>query len=306
EPTYVQLERMMRRTVLNNLHSFPTDTPMYEKNGWTGDAQVGAPTMALTLGLAPFFTKWLGDLRDSQIDSDQIPVIVPSGGWGYQELAPAPEWTTVYPYLLREMHRWYGDTHVLSEHWEPALAYVDWELGRLEDGLAVTALGDYLSPGTGGNPPEDTRLTATAYLHRALIAMAEVGEMLGHDDEAARLRSAADGLRARLNETFLDTERGLYRTDQDPEYRQTSNAVPLALGLVPDEYVQAVVDSLVADIEQRDWHLNTGCLGTQVLLPVLTAHGHADTAAKVALQRTDPSWGHWIDSGADKIGRAHV
>lgn len=301
EPTYVQLERMMRRTVLNNLHSFPTDTPMYEKNGWTGDAQVGAPTMALTLGLAPFFTKWLGDLRDSQIDSDQIPVIVPSGGWGYQELAPAPEWTTVYPYLLREMHRWYGDTRVLSEHWEPALAYVDWELGRLEDGLAVTALGDYLSPGTGGNPPEDTRLTATAYLHRALIAMAEVGEMLGHDDEAARLRSAADGLRTRLNETFLDTERGLYRTDQDPEYRQTSNAVPLALGLVPDEYVQAVVDSLVADIEQRDWHLNTGCLGTQVLLPVLTAHGHADTAAKVALQRTDPSWGHWIDSGADTM-----
>src|SRR5690606_33747829 len=130
EPTYVQLERMMRRTVLNNLHSFPTDTPMYEKNGWTGDAQVGAPTMALTLGLAPFFTKWLGDLRDSQIDSDQIPVIVPSGGWGYQELAPAPEWTTVYPYLLREMHLWYGDTRVLSEHWGQALADVDRELGR--------------------------------------------------------------------------------------------------------------------------------------------------------------------------------
>ncbi|TDE10185.1 hydrolase [Jiangella asiatica] len=301
QPMYGQLEGMMRRTILNNLHSIPTDTPMYEKNGWTGDAQVGAPTMAETLGMARFFTKWLGDLRDSQIGSGQVPVIVPSGGWGYQELAPAPEWTTVYPFVLREMHRWYGDRRALAQHWEPVLAYLDWELGRLQDGLAVTALGDYLSPGTGGNPPEDTRLTATAYLHRALLAMAEVGDLLGHGADAARLREAADGLRTRLNETFLDTAQGLYRTDRDPHYRQTSNAVPLAFGLVPPEHVDAVVANLVADVEARDWHLNTGCLGTSVLLPVLTTHGHADAAAKIALQRTQPSWGHWIDNGADTM-----
>ncbi len=300
QPMYVQMERMMRRTVLNNLHSFPTDTPMYEKNGWTGDVQVGVPSMVGTLGLARFFGKWLDDLRDSMAGNGQVPVIVPTGDWGYEEGAPSPEWTTVYPYLLREMHRWYGDERILADHWEPALTYVDWELNRLEDGLAVTALGDYLPPGYGANPPEDTRLTATAYLHRAVIAMAEVGEMLGHDD-ATRLRDAADGLRTRLNETFLDTERGLYRTDQDPEYRQTSNAVPLAFGLVPRAHIQAVVDNLVADIEQRDWHLNTGCLGTSVLLPVLTTHGRPDVAAKVALQRTSPSWGHWIDLGADTM-----
>ncbi|TDD65088.1 hydrolase [Jiangella aurantiaca] len=301
QPMYVQLERMMRRTILNNLHSIPTDTPMFEKNGWTGDAQVGAPTMAGTLGMARFFTKWLGDLRDSQIGSGQVPVIVPSGGWGYQELAPAPEWTTVYPFVLREMHRWYGDERILAEHWEPVLTYLDWELGRLQSGLAVTALGDYLSPGTGGNPPEDTRLTATAYLYRALISTAEVGDLLGHDADAARLRAAADGLKARLNETFLDIARGLYRTARDPGYRQTSNAVPLAFGLVPPEHVQAVVDNLVADVEARDWHLNTGCLGTSVLLPVLTVYGHADAAAKIALQRSQPSWGHWIDNGADTM-----
>lgn len=50
--------------------------------------------------------------------------------------------------------------------------------------------------------------------------------------------------------------------------------------------MQAVVDNLVADIEARGWHLNTGCLGTSVLLPVLTTNGHHDVAARVALQRT--------------------
>lgn len=301
EPLFEQFERMMRRTVRNNLHGIPTDTPMYEKNGWTGDVQVTAPTMAALFDLSRFFGKWLGDLSDSQVSSGQLPLIVPSGGWGYPTLAPAPEWTTVYPFLLREMHRWYGDDRLLRQHWQPVVRYLEWELGRLRNGLAVTTVGDYSSPGNPGNPPEDTRITATAYLHRALVATAEIGELIGQDAQATLFRTAAAELRGRLNETFLDRERGLYRTSSDPGYRQTSNAVPLAFGLVPDDTVGAVVDNLVADIRERGWRLNTGCLGTSVLLPVLTAHGHADVAAKVALQRTYPSWGYWVENGADTM-----
>ena len=106
--------------------------------------------------------KWLGDLADSQNADGQLPVIVPSGGWGYGDLGPSPEWTTVYPFLVREMYRIYGDDRVAREHWPTVTRYLDWELDRVVDGLAVTALGDYLPPGYGGNPPEDTRLTATA------------------------------------------------------------------------------------------------------------------------------------------------
>lgn len=300
EPFFEQLERAMRRTVRNNLHGIPTDTPMYEKNGWTGDAQLGTPIMMYALGMQRFFNKWLGDLADSQNAAGQLPVIVPSGGWGYQELAPSPEWTTVYPFVLREMYRVYGDDRVAAEHWPVLTRYLDWELGRLRNGLAVTALGDWVPPGyEGGIPPEDTRLTATAYLHRGLTAAAELGDLLGHADVAARYRQAAAGLRDTLNATFLRD--GVYRTDKDPDYRQTSNAIPLAFGLVPAEHVASVVDSLVADVRARGDHLNTGALGTSVLLPVLTAHGHADVAHAVATQRTYPSWGHWFDNGADTM-----
>jgi len=34
---------------------------------------------------------------------------------------------------------------------------------------------------------------------------------------------------------------------------------------------------------------------------VLTAHGYADVATKVALQRSYPSWGYWFDLGADTM-----
>jgi alpha-L-rhamnosidase len=177
--------------------------------------------------------------------------------------------------------------------------YLDWEIGRLQDNLAITALGDYLPPGYGGNPPEDTRLTATAYLHRALLDIAELGDLLGHRDTAARYRAVATSCRDALNATFLRD--GSYRTDKDPDYRQTSNAIPLMFGLVPPGSVRQVVENLVADIRARGNHLNTGALGTSVLLRALTEHGYPDVAYAVATQRTYPSWGYWFDNGADTM-----
>ncbi|MGC9544408.1 family 78 glycoside hydrolase catalytic domain [Streptomyces sp. UG1] len=299
EPFYEWLDGAMRRTVLNNLHGIPTDTPMYEKNGWTGDAQVGTPVMAYAFGVHRFLSKWLGDLADSQNGEGQLPVIVPSGGWGYQELAPAPEWTTVHPFVVREMYRVYGDERVAREHWATLTRYLDWELARLKDGLAVTALGDWVAPGYE-IPPEDTRLTATAYLHRALLHTAELGEVLGEDEVVKRYREAADKLKTAFNEAFLSPD-GHYRTAKDPGYRQTSNAIPLAFGLVPAGARTSVLDSLVADIEARGNHLNTGCLGTSVLLKVLCDHGRPDVAHAVATQRTYPSWGYWHANGADTM-----
>lgn len=300
EPFYEWLDGAMRRMVLNNLHGIPTDTPMYEKNGWTGDAQLGAPVMTYAFGVHRFLSKWLGDLADSQTGEGQLPVIVPSGGWGYGDLGPSPEWTTVYPFVAREMYRVYGDERAAREHWAPLVRYLDWELSRLRDGLAITALGDYLPPGYGGNPPEDTRLTATAYLHRALLHTAELGDLLGEKTTADRYRRAADALRTAFNTAFLAPE-GHYRTAKDPDYRQTSNAVPLAFGLVPAGARASVLDSLVKDIEERGNHLNTGALGTSVLLRVLCAHGRPDVAHAIATQRTYPSWGYWHDNGADTM-----
>jgi len=149
-----------------------------------------------------FITKWIGDIAESQENSGQLPLIVPSGGWGRKELSPAPEWTTVYPFLLREMYRVYGDDRLAARHWPTLVRYLDWEIGRLRDGLATTVLGDYHAPGTGGVPPEDTRLTASAYLYRGLVLACELGDLLGRD--VSRYREVAAGLKNTVNATFLD------------------------------------------------------------------------------------------------------
>lgn len=298
-PLFERYDAAMRRSLLSNLHGLPTDTPMYEKNGWTGDAQVAARVMATTLDLRRLLPKWLRDMAHAQAPDGRLPVIVPSPGWGYEDRIMAPEWTTAFPHLLREVYRCYGDDRTVARHWAAVHRYLTWELDRLQDGLAVTGLGDYLAPGTTGLPPEDRRLTATAYLHRALREGAELAGILGAQQQARALLGRAAALAERLNAVFLDPAEGQYRVWSG--YRQSANAVPLALGLVPPEHQGAVARRLVEDVRDRDWHLDTGALGTQVLLPVLTRHGYAVDAHRVAAGTTYPGWGHWMAQGADTM-----
>src|SRR5262249_12082054 len=75
EPPIERYAEMMRRSVRGNLHGIPTDTPMYEKNGWTGDLQLGAASMARDFAMPRLFTKWLGDVADSPDEAGQLPVI---------------------------------------------------------------------------------------------------------------------------------------------------------------------------------------------------------------------------------------
>ena len=80
---------VMVRTLDNNLVHIPTDTPTYEKNGWTGDAQTALPAILTSYDAEAFLTKWLGDLRDAQRPDGWLPVIAPTPGLGIRGVAVA-------------------------------------------------------------------------------------------------------------------------------------------------------------------------------------------------------------------------
>lgn len=306
DPVLSWIDSAMRLTVRNNLHHVPTDTPVYEKNGWTGDAQVATEVMLGTFDLRLLLGKWLDDISDSQeLDTTprgteqdavgiagRLPVVVPTPGWGYSELAPAPEWTTLYPFLLDRLVRWYDDPALASRHLPAVLRYLDYEIGRIgDDGLTYGVLGDYLAPGFDGPPGDDLRIAAGCYLYRALLLTAE--RVAAAD--ADRLRTAADRISDGINSMFLAD--GRYLSDRENGYRQASNVLPLAMGVTPADQVGAVVAGLVADLHAHDDHHNTGCLGVSQLFRVLTRYGHPELALRVATQTTPPSWGAWMLDG---------
>ncbi|WP_146150188.1 family 78 glycoside hydrolase catalytic domain [Actinomadura rubrobrunea] len=289
-----------RQTVLNNWHGIPTDTPMYEKNGWTGDAQLMAEMQMAEYDLRRLFTKWMTDHRDSRRASDGLlPVIVPDNGWGLGSGWHAPPWHASFFEIPWQMYLRYGDRDVLADNYPAMRHYLDDWLKRGENGLYPSTLNDYLAPGYGGNSPEDMRLAGTAYTYANTVTLANIAQTLGHAEDAARYRSEAAVMKEAFNREFLRGD--AYVTRSDPDYRQTSALIALALGLAPKEKEKAITDRLVRDIEERGDHLNTGALGTKYLLTELTARGHGELAYKVATRRTYPSWGYWIDNGATTL-----
>ncbi|MDL4774423.1 family 78 glycoside hydrolase catalytic domain [Actinomadura xylanilytica] len=295
-----QVNTMTRQTVVNNWHGIPTDTPMYEKNGWTGDAQLMADMEMTEYDLRRPFTKWMTDHRDSQGADGLIPGIVPDNGWGLGYYGQAPPWHASFTAIPWQMYQRYGDKDVLAANYPAMTRYLDGWLAKADgEGLYPSSLTDYLAPGYGGNTPEDARLAGTAYTYFNTTTVADVAQALGRTADAARYRAAAAKTRDAFNKAFLRGD--AYVTASDPGYRQTSALLPLAFGITPEASEKAVTARLVKDVEDRGGHLNTGALGTKFLLTELTERGQGELAYKIADQKTYPSWGYWAANGATTL-----
>ncbi|WP_456320005.1 family 78 glycoside hydrolase catalytic domain [Phytohabitans suffuscus] len=302
DATMNKIHRAVVDTIKNNIHGIPTDTPMFEKNGWTGDAAVGAEMFMLNLDVHELFAKWMRDVHETRDENGAPLVIAPSSGdWG--QWGVNPPWHSAYVMIPWWLYQYGGDDRVLTEIYDGMKRYVDLEFNRSSNGIVSNArLGDWVSPEAspaGGNAPEDLRVSATAYLYAMLTTMERSARHLGKDGDAAAFAGHAATVKAAFNDTFLNRADGVYRGNGDRGYRQTHNVLALAFGLTPDEGIaKQVAASIVADVKAKGLHLNTGVLGTKYLLPVLTDAGYADVALQLAQQTTYPSWGYMIENGA--------
>ncbi|MFC5528208.1 alpha-L-rhamnosidase [Cohnella yongneupensis] len=296
-PLFNQIYEATNRTILNNLHSIPTDTPVYEKNGWTGDAHLIAETANYSFDLLLFWEKWVQDIQDCQKPDGAVPLIVPASKWGWDH---APVWTSVYVLIPWYLYSHYGDRSVLEQHYGTMKAYVEWEISKLnEDYTAHSVLGDWVPPGAvEWAPPEGSRLMAAAYVFHILKTMSRIAEVVGSESDVERFSHVAQKVEASFHTAFFNRDKGIYETEIEAGYRQASSLIPLAFGLTPNEDKAQVVHHLMHDIiNVRDKHLNTGIIGTKYILPVLTELGFGNVAYAIADQRTYPSWGFWLESG---------
>ncbi len=292
-----QLHENIRRTIAGNLQSIYTADMAYEKNAWTGDAQLSAPTALYQYDLQRFFSKWLDDLADSQRDDGALPLVAPTGDYGFGD--PAPAWDAAYVLIGWELYRHTGDERILTRHYPGMRAYVEYLAEQADERIVRTGIGDWKAPGVEGNlPPEGPALTSTAYFFKLARTLAEIAETLEDDVDAQRYWTLSEEIRAAFNAEFFAADEGVYATERAAGFRQTSQVVPLAFGLVPEDEVDAVLGNLVDDLAARDARLDTGVIGTRYLLPLLTERGAAELAYRIATQTEYPSWGHWLEHGA--------
>lgn len=308
------LHAMMVRTMTNNLQGKPTDTPVWEKNGWLGDLNVALETFACNFDVSNFLPNFVAIMEDCFEQYGLLPQMVPTADWG---VADHYVWNSVFVFSVYELYNIYGMDCYMNEQYAVLKKYAHRILDdmRRSNWIAPDGqLGDWVSPMNSQNaqysesPNEGSGIVATAYVYKMLLTMARMAELTEHASDAKTFTDAAEKIYTAFNEKFYNAREGYYETTvwynngpQRTKYRQTSQLVPLAFGLVPEEQIGKVVDHLVDDIVAKNIHLDTGCVGAKEILPVLSNCGYADVAYKILTQRTYPSWGFMIENGATSL-----
>ena len=298
-----------RWAVESNLHGIITDTPVYEKNAWTGDAQLSAGVIATLFDAERLYRKLSQDMVDAQTDQGEVPLLAPSnehyGYVGKPAFKPTdccgatPPWDAFWFVLPWESYQRYGDSTDLHRVYPAMKRYLDewipqWT-SRDGDEYAHTltaGLGDWDPP---EGIPTNNALSATAYYAHFARITAGAARVLGLEDEATHYDELFERIRDDFNARFLSPD-GRYRDAPDDPFTQTAQVLPLAFDLAPDSLRDDLVAALVDDLRRRGGNAHVGILGARYILPVLTRAGHVDAAFQAATQTDYPSWGYWIDA----------
>lgn len=99
-----------------------------------------------------------------------------------------------------------------------------------------------------------------------------------------------------INNKFLNRDAGIYGSGT-----QTELSMALHWKIVPEDLIAKVAASLSKKVEETNFHLDVGVLGAKALLNALNDNGYRESAYKVAVQDTYPSWGWWIVNGATTL-----
>ena len=129
------------------------------------------------------------------------------------------------------------------------------------------------------------------------VLMRDMAEATGRD--AARYQQMAEDAKEYLRENFLNTD-GSFKLDV-LNTMQTPALFALKNGLLEGEAKAAMLARLRQNFEEHDNCLQTGFLGTSILMATLTENGMEDIAYELLFQRKNPSWLYSIDNGATTI-----
>ncbi|WP_447761501.1 family 78 glycoside hydrolase catalytic domain [Sphingopyxis panaciterrae] len=311
-PLLNQIDAAAIASILNNLHGFQTDTPTYEKNGWTGDAQASAGAAARSLDVARVWTKWLGDFRDAQSATGEVSEIAPTTPfYGYENTpgwnviwGPTTPWDVAAMILPWELYATYGDMRVLSDNHEMQRRLVDYTATfvKAPDYQRSAGLSEWAS--AGGMDYSNARgggidAVTTAYFFHEADLLAKSSAIVGKAEDAERYAKLAEDIRAAYNARYWDAANGWYRTVDAKGVAgpatQVQNILPLAFGMAPAGREQSVADAIARDVDKQG--LRTGVYGVRYLLEILSDYGYANLAYRVATRTDEPSWGWWIAKG---------
>ena len=318
------VNRLISNTVWgqrSNYLSVPTDCPQRnERLGWTADTQVFTETGSFFANTDAFFHKWMRDMRDSQSATGGFPGVAPTAQYGGDMMRLG--WADAGVIVPWTVWKQFGDKSVIEQNWEAMERFMQHVDETKYDHRALAAengnyqWADWLSyeplESHGGSAFTTDRQGRRAPLPDAVVywnylgasywaidagMMRDMAAATGRD--ASKYEAMAQTARAYLKKNFLRSD-GSFKT---PLFNtmQTPALFALRNGLVDGKAKDAMIVRLRANFAEHGGCLQTGFLGTSILMQTLTDNGMTDIAWDLLFQRKNPSWLYSVDNGATTI-----
>ena len=300
-----QLQHNIQWTEKSTFFGVPTATSdRDERLGWD-DTQLFSRIASFNMRVNNFYANWLKDLSADQLPDGMVPLLFPNiagpvggvAGWG--------DVATIVPW---NMYLAYGDKRILKSQYPSMKAWVDYIQAHSKDylwnvGFPWWTYGDWLYymgadpiwTGWGAPAPTDVYLIAQCYYGHSVQLLINTAEVLGKTADAKKYSELLN----RIKQAFVDE----YVTHNGRIVSGTQTAYTLALqfDMLPDSLRKQAAKRLVENITDYHDHLTTGELGAAYLCFTLTRFGYADTAYKLLLQKSCPSWLYPVTMGATTI-----
>ena len=156
--------------------------------------------------------------------------------------------------------------------------------------LQISQWGDHLATNEGYVHWSNAPLSiATVFYYLDVMTMSHIADVLGHAQDAKRYRDLAEKINAAYHERFFDPVFCRYDIGI-----QSTQAWPLAFGMVLPEHRERVQRELAGTIGTRQRRLTTGYTSTRFAIQALADMGRNDIVWKLATQTTYPSWGYML------------
>ena len=309
------VNRLVENTIWSQRSNFievPTDCPQRdERLGWTGDAQVFAPTACYLFDSRAFLAKFVRDMMADQRAGGEITHVSPDPTRGHEDIAPgfygSTGWGDAICVIPWTLWTHYGDKGILRESLPAMVRWADFVWSISEGPVPRTprdwkgrgfSFGDWLQPGGPTEKPLPTigdEAAATIYLHIACDLTAKAAGVLGDKATQKRMNGRAAAVRKAFAHEFVTPSGRLAYDDQ------TSYALAILHGLVPAAKLDAAKAYFKRAIARSGGRIGTGFIGTPALLPALLKIGEPELAAQVFLQEEVPGWLYQVKKGATTI-----
>jgi len=293
-----RLQENIQWGLRGNFLDVPTDCPQRdERLGWTGDAQVFAPTACFNVDAATFFSKWMKDMAADQKEDGNVPHVVPSvnAGWGSAGWSDA---AVIIPWVIYQV---YGDERILENQYKSMKAWVEYVRKKAGDSYLYTSgkhYGDWLAFATTKSDypgaTTDKDLIATAYYAYSASLLGKTAAVLGKTEDALEYGQLFEKIRNAFQKEFV-TSNGRLSSNT-----QTAYVLSLAFGLIPEDLISQSAKRLAADVNSFK-HITTGFLGTPLICDILTQYGYTDLAYRLLFRKDYPSWLYPLTKGATTI-----